>query len=296
MVKMNNVSLEEVVHHLPESFVLTSTDGVVEMINPAFTNMTGYTQQEIYGQHIRILKSGRHDLAFYREMWKKISRADYWEGEIWNRRKDGTLYAEWLCIKSLKDESGQIKNYLGLSRDITVAKTSQQRLQFLAFHDPLTNLPNRTLFMDRLKVALTKVARHHQYLAILYIDLDGFKAINDSFGHECGDQILKILARRLSEAVREEDTVGRLGGDEFGIILSEISELATIEKVVTHLIASTSKPYHIGKKFFNLNASIGVAVAPDQGQDPLVLLRKADEAMYRVKQQHKQVLSDHPSL
>ena len=267
-----------------EGIVVTDADSNIILVNPAFTTITGFDEPDVLGRNPRMLSAGRHDAEFYRQMWAAINSAGYWHGEIWNRRKDGGIYAEWLSITRVADESGQVQNYVSIFSDITERKRADERIQRLAHHDPLTGLPNRALLIDRAMQALSLAQRNAAAVAVLYMDLDRFKQINDTLGHRIGDQLLVVVATRLLSAVRDYDTVSRQGGDEFVLVLpgTAAEGAARVAEKVRCLIA---EPMTIEGHEMAVTTSIGIAMFPDDGRDFDTLLRAADLAMYRAKQE-----------
>ncbi len=205
-----------------EGLIITDREGRIVSVNPAFSSITGFGEAEVLGQSPSVLSSGRHDADFYRRMWRTLEQTGHWQGEIWNRRKSGELYPEWLSLSAVRNERGEITHYVGAFSDISEMKNSQAQLDFMAHHDPLTNLPNRRLFMERLDHTLAQSTRQGKKLAVLFIDLDHFKTVNDSLGHQVGDELLLEVARRLVDCLRGEDTVARLGGDEFTVLLEDL--------------------------------------------------------------------------
>ena len=276
---------------LARKVIEASLDGImivdagsrIEFVNPAFTHMTGYEPEEIIGKNPRILNSGRHDEAFYRHMYETLGKQDYWQGEIWNRRKNGEIFPEWLTINVIRDEDGSISQYAAIFSDITERKKTEERIKNLAYFDVLTGLPNRRLLTDRLQVAIANAHRHDHQLAIMFLDLDLFKRINDSLGHGVGDQVLIETAGRISHCIREGDTVARLGGDEFTILLPEIDHLEDAAKLAERLITQVKQPFLIDDHELYVTTSIGIAVYPDDGDSVESLIKNADTAMYRAK-------------
>ncbi len=266
-----------------EGIVVTDAQGTILQVNPAFTKITGYQAEEAIGRNPRILKSDKHSPAFYREMWHQLMVDGRWAGEIWNRRKNGEAYPEWLTISAVKNRQGKTTNFVSIFHDISELVRQQAALEHQAQHDALTGLPNRLLINDRLAMALQKMRRSGAKLALLYLDLDNFKHINDAFGHAAGDNLLVELARRLVNLMRAGDTIARLGGDEFLILLSEVEQLSTVSLIAVRLLESLKQPFYEGEIEFFVTGSIGVTIAPDDGSDAVTLVKNADIAMYRAK-------------
>jgi diguanylate cyclase (GGDEF)-like protein/PAS domain S-box-containing protein len=267
-----------------EGIVITDSEGIIQRVNKAFTTITGFEPEEAIGQNPRILKSDRHDPAVYEEMWTSLITRGMWEGEIWNRRKKGETYPEWLSINAIKGSEGKTIHYVALFHDITDIKRSEEQLRYQANYDALTDLPNHQLFNDRLKMAITHARRNDLPLGVLFIDLDDFKNVNDSQGHYFGDLLLKQVAERLTACCREEDTVARLGGDEFLLLAQFIrKEEPAATRLAERIIESFKKPFTLGDKQIYVNASIGITIYPDDGNDIETLVKNADVAMYRAK-------------
>ena len=272
-----------------EGMIVTNAESVILRVNRAFTESTGFTQEELVGQTPRMFKSGRHDEAFYQEMWDTILRTGSWQGEIWDRRKNGEIYPKWLTISAVKNTDDVVTHFIGTHYDITERKNAEEKIKSLAFFDQLTELPNRTLLMDRLKQTLANSSRSDQYAALLFIDLDNFKTLNDTLGHDCGDMLLRLVAKRLSEAVREGDTVARLGGDEFVLVLpllgNEKSDSASrVEMIAEKILASLNQPYALGDVVHRTTASIGVTLFKGDKATIDDLMKQADLAMYQSKE------------
>ncbi len=270
-----------------EALVITDADSIVQEVNDAFVTMAGFERDEIIGQKPSILKSGRHAKEFYQEMWKCLQEQGHWQGEIWDRRKNGEIYPKWLSISAVTDEAGTVQNYVGLSTDITTIKETEKKLEYLAHYDPLTGLPNRLLFLERLQHDLAIAAREERKMGLILLDLDGFKAVNDNLGHPVGDELLIVVAQRLKECIRESDTVARLGGDEFVVILTGIHRENMLALLAQKILNNLKKPYQLDNHEVVISASIGVTLVPDDGVDPTVLLKNADTAMYHAKENGK---------
>jgi len=270
--------------HAREGILIADTNGVIMDVNDAFTRITGYPREEAIGKHPRLLKSGQHEKAFYETMWSVLLTEGHWTGEIWNRRKNGELYAVLTAISDIRDASGKTLRYVALFSDITLLKKHQSQLEHVAHFDALTSLPNRVLLADRLKNAMAQAQRRSQLLAVVYLDLDGFKAINDGYGHDAGDQVLITLAQRMKMVLREGDTLARLGGDEFVAVLIDLEDTSACTPMLTRLLAAAAQPVQLGDISLQVSASLGVAVFPqEQDIDPDQLLRQADQAMYHAK-------------
>jgi len=267
-----------------EAIVITDINNNIIQINKAFTEITGYSSDEAVGKNPRILKSGKHDQDFYRAMWETLLKTGSWQGEVMDRRKSGEIYPKWLSINVVRDDHGDISNYIALFSDITERKASYDRIQHLAHFDALTDLPNRSLLNDHLDMAIAIAKRSQTQLAILFLDLDRFKIVNDSLGHHAGDSLLQIVSGRLNECVRETDTVARLGGDEFVILLSSIREPNDAARVAQKVIDTIGLPFILGENEVNIGTSIGIGIYPDNGEDAPALLKNADAAMYHAKE------------
>jgi diguanylate cyclase (GGDEF)-like protein/PAS domain S-box-containing protein len=269
--------------------LIADADNVILRVNRAFTDITGYSAQESIGQTPRLLRSGRHDTAFFAAMWQSIGQKGTWEGEIWNRRKSGEIYPEWLTITAVKDDAGLTTHYVGAFTDITSRKLAEEQIQTLAFYDPLTRLPNRRLLMNRLDVALAAGTRHRRKGALLFVDLDNFKVVNDTVGHQQGDLLLEQVAARLSTCVREGDTVARLGGDEFVVMLEDLSEqdidAATQAEVVGEKIrVALNQIYQVAGFEHHSTPSIGITLFGGGHLESIdEPLKRADLAMYQAK-------------
>ena len=266
-----------------EGITITDPDGVILTVNPAFTAITGYSAEEVIGAKPSLLKSGRHDAAFYRRMWRAIQREGQWRGEIWNRRKSGEIYPELLSISAVRDQDGCVTHHIGVFLDITELKSFEKQILFLAHHDPLTELPNRVLFDDRLKHSIHRAGRDNARLAVLFIDLDHFKDVNDTLGHPLGDQLLQRVARLFRRAIRAGDTLARLGGDEFTLLVENINDDLDAVMVAQKLLNVFARPFLLGEQEIHISASIGISLYPTDGREAHELIKNADAAMYRAK-------------
>lgn len=270
-----------------EAIIITDANGDILSVNRAFTAITGFTGEEAVGQNPRILSAKTHDPKFYEEMWAAVKTAGSWQGEVWNRRKSGEIYPTWLTLSSVRNSSGEITNYVGISQDITVRKEAEQRLAYLANHDALTGLPNRILFNDRLNHALAHGRRYKKGLAILFLDLDRFKVINDTLGHDVGDMLLQSVAQRVGKSLRNSDTVARWGGDEFTILVDELNSPQDAAAVARRVLEVLTEPFMLSGHEIFVTGSIGITLFPKDGEDAQTLLSNADAAMYRAKEKGK---------
>lgn len=273
--------------HTREGITITDANGAIIEVNDTFSLITGYTRDEVLGKNPRLLHSGRQSPEFYVEMWKSLLEKGHWKGEIWNRHKSGEVYAELLSINAVKNAAGLVQNYVGLFSDITQQKDHQRQLEYIAYHDVLTNLPNRALLADRLSQAMKQCQRRHRSLAVAYLDLDGFKSVNDTHGHNMGDELLIAVSQRMKEALREGDTLARIGGDEFIALIADLEKIEDSESVLERLLKATADPVTLGDAVVQVSASIGVTFYPQDGVDADQLMRHADEAMYVAKQAGK---------
>lgn len=266
-----------------DGIFITETNGTIIDVNPAFCQITGYDREEILGKNPKVLNSKKQDKQFYSDMWSCVLSHGYWKGEVWNRKKNGELYAELLTISSLKDSSGKTLHYMGLFADITQLKNQHSKLEQMAHYDALTLLPNRTLFIDRFNQAIIHANRSKSELAICFIDLDNFKPINDNYGHNVGDKILVEVAQRIKSNLRTGDTISRQGGDEFALLLSDIRNFEDCQDILQRIHSSLAKPFMLGDVYYNITASTGVTLYPHDQGDLDTLIRHADQAMYQIK-------------
>ncbi|WP_354668419.1 EAL domain-containing protein [Colwellia sp. C2M11] len=276
--------------HARESIIITDTAGIIIDVNDTFTAMTGYSREEAIGQNPRILKSSRQSSEFYNNMWSTLNEEGHWQGELWNYRKNGDLFVEMKTISAVQDEQGITTHYVALGNDITAIKEHQDQLEHIAHYDILTRLPNRVLLADRLSQAMLHCSRHEESLAVVFLDLDGFKAVNDTYGHDIGDELLVTLSIRMQEALREGDSLARLGGDEFVAVLTDLTPSTAAndcEPVLSRLLLAASEPITIRDIVLNVSASIGVTLYPQDNVNADQLMRHADQAMYVAKESGK---------
>ncbi|TAH51832.1 MAG: EAL domain-containing protein [Betaproteobacteria bacterium] len=268
-----------------DGVVITTLEPRIVSVNPAYTEITGYPLDEVYGRNPGFVKSGRHGRQFYQEMWASLIAVGYWQGEIWNRRRNGEVYPQWLTISTVRDESGRASHYVGVMTDLTQLRRSEQQLERLSHYDPLTDLPNRLLVKSRLEHAIEQAHRHQTGAAVLFLDLDRFKNVNDGLGHPAGDELLRAVAQRLRSGLRDEDTLARSGGDEFIVILEDLHSPDEAASVAQKLIRLVQQPFVLaGGHEVIVSASIGVALYPEDGETVTELNQHADVALYRAKE------------
>jgi diguanylate cyclase (GGDEF)-like protein/PAS domain S-box-containing protein len=273
-----------VFEHASEAIFITNADNIIEEVNPAFTMITGYSADDVIGHAPTMFKSGRHDAEFYQTMWQSINATGSWQGEVWNRRKDGQIYPEYLAISAVKDYQNNVTQHIALFSDMSKHKQYEQDIWHQANYDALTQLPNRNLMLSRLEHELALMQRANSKLAVLFIDLDRFKYINDTFGHSYGDELIINVAKKLSGSIRKSDTIARLGGDEFLILIPNIVQLFDLEKLVNKILFETSTPVSLSNGHQAVvTASIGISIYPDDADNIESLLKNADTAMYRAK-------------
>lgn len=278
---------ESVFKNSIEGIAVTDESGMIQKVNTAFSRITGYSEEEALGQNPRILKSDRHDELFYARMWSDLVNKDQWSGEIWNRKKDGTAYPEWLTIAAIKDDKGKTTNYISLFHDTTEDKRKEEKMEFLAFHDPLTKLPNRRLFYDRLSISIESARRSKLFVALLYIDIDNFKDINDTYGHPFGDDFLCAVKEHIASICRKSDTFARYGGDEFVIVLNAIDSHDKATEFSDRLLNLFKEPITVKDELIYTSLSIGLTIFPDDGEDIVTLEKNADLALYKAKREGK---------
>lgn len=266
-----------------EAVMVVDPGNRIVAVNPAFTSTTGYTIEDVFGQDPKMLSSGRHDAAFYKGMWSSILTTGSWRGEVWNRRKNGEEYVEWVSINTVLDEAGEVQRRVAVFSDITDRKAAEEMVWRKANYDSLTGLPNRQLFLDRVDQALVKAERDEDMVALLFVDLDHFKNVNDTLGHEVGDIMLKEAAERIRACVRQSDTVARMGGDEFTVLLTSLDDIMVAERVAHLVTEKLAEPFHLGVEVAHASASVGITLYPQDGQTTEMLFKQADQAMYAAK-------------
>jgi diguanylate cyclase (GGDEF)-like protein/PAS domain S-box-containing protein len=284
--RMSDLQLAATVFNAsPEGIAITDSQTRILRTNPAFTRISGYADADVIGQTPRLLSSGRQSAQFYEGMWNAINRLGHWSGEIWNRRKNGEIYPEWLSINSVRDAAGAVTHYVGVFTDLTHRRRDEERIRFLAYHDALTGLPNRLLLRDRVDQALLRAARGDTRFAVMLLDLDNFKNVNDTLGHSAGDAVLMSVVERVGRVFRETDTLSRLGGDEFVFVPTDVTGAADAERLAAKLLAQLAQPFKYNDQLLSVTGSVGIALYPEDGTDFDTLLRQADGAMYLAKQQ-----------
>jgi diguanylate cyclase (GGDEF)-like protein/PAS domain S-box-containing protein len=263
--------------------MITDAGSRIVYVNRSFTKVTGYTLKDVRGKTPRILHSGRQAAGYYARMWKALETSGRWQGEIWNRRKNGEIYPEWLSITAVRSRTGKVESYLAMFSDITLRKREERELYDLATHDALTGLPNRSFFSEQFRQAMARARRAGRLVGLLYLDLDRFKPVNDRLGHERGDKLLRTVAKRLRALVREEDTVARLGGDEFAVMLEHLSRPRDAAPTARKILRALTRPFLLDGHKVSVTASVGIAVYPLDGDSVETLIERADRAMYRAK-------------
>jgi len=273
----------EVFMNTQEAIIVTDEKTHIIDINPAFLEMTGYSRADVIGKITQMLQSGYQDREFYRNLWETLSAAGHWEGEFKNKRKDGSAYIQATKISAVRDDHGRVMRYIAVASDVTLLREHQHQMEHLAYHDKLTDLPNRVMLADRLQLGMAQAARRKELLGVCYLDLDGFKAVNDTWGHDIGDRVLVEVAERLKANIRAGDTVARLGGDEFIVLLGNAQHVSEIEQAIRRMLVAIALPFYIEQIEAELTVSIGVAIYPDDVDEADILIRRADQAMYTAK-------------
>lgn len=272
-----------ILHNTREAVLITDAHANIVAVNHAFEVITGHTSGQAIGKNPRFQSSGRHDASFYRSMWDRIEREDAWQGEIWNRRRNGEVYAAWQTITAVRDDGGRITHYVSFFSDISPLKQAEEQLRHLALHDPLTRLPNRLQLSSALAQAVARSNRQNLRFALMFIDLDHFKAVNDTFGHAAGDRLLETVAQRLKGNVRAQDTVARLSGDEFTVLVEDIGSREEVAHLAGKLLGLLAEPVSVEGRVVHPSSSIGIAIFPDDAGTGAELMRAADAALYRAK-------------
>lgn len=273
----------KVFENCAEGILITDAKNIIRWVNPAFTLTTGYTPEEVIGRNPRLFSSGRQGAEFYSAMWNKLSTEGNWIGEIWNRRKNGEIYPEWLSVSVLLDAHGKVTHHVAIFSDISERKAAEEKIRHMAYHDPLTGLPNRILLCDRMTMALANAMRKREKLAVMLIDLDNFKNVNDLYGHLMGDKLLQEVSSRLTVLFRASDTISRLGGDEFVVILNEMEETTAAIAAAEKIIRAITPDLAVDGQAMGISPSIGIAIYPQDGLATDELIKKADVAMYHAK-------------
>ncbi|MBB3908374.1 EAL domain-containing protein [Anoxybacillus rupiensis] len=285
MLKQNILSkiAQNVINHIHEGLIITDEKGKIVFVNPAFEMVTGYVAEEVIGENPNILQSGVHNKEFYESMWNEIIHRGFWEGEIWNKRKNGELFVEWLKIHSIKDSEGAITNYVAIFSDITERKKNIEQLKKMAHYDILTGVPNRYLLTKRIESLIQTSRKYNQQFAVLFLDLDRFKYVNDTLGHLAGDLLLKKVAQRLKGILQRKDTIARIGGDEFIIVLPNLRHIREAIQIAEAIHEALKAAFRLNGHEAYISVSIGISFYPHDGEDIETLIRNADRAMYQAK-------------
>jgi diguanylate cyclase (GGDEF)-like protein/PAS domain S-box-containing protein len=281
------IRLSQAVEQSPSMVVITDLKNKIVYANPKFSQVTGYTLEEVKGRGPKFLNSGFHSIEFYKELWETILAGKEWEGDFHNRKKNGEIYWESAAISTIKNTQGKKNYYLKVSNDVTEKKRLEQNLEYLAHHDSLTGLPNRVLFSDRLNQSIVRAKRYKKMIAVIMADLDNFKTVNDTLGHDAGDNALKLAVKRFLIHIREQDTASRIGGDEFAFIINDIEKEEDLLLIVNRMIEGFQEPFRIDRKEIRISPSMGIAYYPHDGNDIETLLKNADAAMYLAKEKGK---------
>ncbi len=274
----------KVFENVLEGVMVTDANARILSVNPAFSNITGYGAEEIVGKNPNLMRSKFHSAEFFGEMWRQLGEFGQWRGEIWNKRKSGDVFLAWQTISAVRNDDGKATHYVSVLFDITERKRHEELVRYQAYHDILTGLPNRQLFHDRLTQGLLHARREGEMLSVMFLDLDRFKEVNDTLGHDVGDKLLCEMANRLKTSIRKGDTVARLGGDEFVLLLPRIKKMDNLVQLAEKILETLRLPLKIGEHELTLTTSIGISVYPRDGDKPDVLIKHADEAMYQAKQ------------
>ena len=277
----------EIILNTDEAILVTNAEPKILDVNPAYERMSGYSRDELVGQNPNLISSGYHSEEYYKNMWYSIQTNGRWSEEIWNKKKNGEIFPAWAVVNAIKNDTGEIQYFIGLYRDISELKQAEARLEQLAFYDPLTNLPNRTLLNEKISQEIASLKRHNEKMALLFIDLDNFKNVNDTQGHKAGDQLLVEVSRRLINMLRESDIISRISGDEFNVVLTQLKDLDCLSKICQKIVDGLAVPYLINNERVNISSSIGVSVFPDDSDHIETLRKYSDMAMYKAKSMGK---------
>lgn len=277
----------KVFENADEGVMITGVDSTILNVNQSFVRVTQYSREEVLGNKPSILHSGNHDKGFYERMWDVLLHEHRWQGEIWNRRKNNEIYPEWLSITAVLDDNADISHYIGIFSDVSTEGESDERLYHLAHYDSLCDLPNRMLFYDRLRQSLSRSKRNEQKIAVMFMDLDGFKKVNDEYGHVVGDELLQQVSKRVVTTLRESDTIARIGGDEFTMIITDIENTDSLDTIANKILSTIQETYTMHGHAFSVSASIGISLFPDNSEDINTLVKQADIAMYKAKKEGK---------
>lgn len=277
----------KVFENADEGVMITDVHSNILNVNRSFEKVTQYERDEVIGKKPSLLHSGNHDESYYHRMWDIITREHRWQGEIWNRRKNNEIYPEWLSITAVFDDNNKVSHYIGIFSDVSTENEGNERLYHLAHYDSLCNLPNRLLFYDRLRQAISRYKRNDSQIAVMFMDLDGFKKINDDYGHVVGDELLQHVSKRVVSMLRESDTIARIGGDEFTLIINDVENIESLHIIANKILMLIQESYTLHGNVFNISASIGISLLPDNTEDMNTLVKQADIAMYKAKKEGK---------
>ncbi|MDH4130005.1 MAG: diguanylate cyclase, partial [Spirochaetota bacterium] len=287
LVEMELSIASKILENIVEGVVITDPNAVIKLINLAYTTITGYEADEVIGKNPSIKKSGHQNKDFYKNMWDSLINHGFWQGEIWNKRKNGEIYPEWLSITAIKDDMGNITHYIGIFNDITGRKKYEDLIKYKAYHDHLTGLPNRLLFNEKIGNRLNKSLHEVGKMAIVFVDLDNYKNVNDKFGHDTGDELLIEVSKRLKKCIRKDDIAARIGGDEFILYFNHLERTEDIIFIANKILEVFKYPVIIGENEIFITSSIGISVCPEDGTNIDLLIKKADKAMYKAKEKGK---------
>jgi len=286
-LKLVAMLMGKVFENAEEGVMITDENSHILNVNQAFVRVTQYTKEEVLGKTPKFLHSGTHDEGFYERMWSVLIRDGRWQGEIWNKRKNNENYPEWLSIIAVNDDDSNVRHYIGIFSDVSTESEGNERLYRLAHYDSLCDLPNRMLFYDRLRQELLRSKRSKHKIAVMFMDLDDFKNVNDDYGHVVGDELLQQVSKRVVKVLRESDTIARIGGDEFTLIITDFDNKKSVTKIATKILSTIQESYSLQGNKFTISASIGISMSPDDSEDINMLVKQADIAMYKAKREGK---------